>query len=89
MPLWRLIGQGLRSCDSERYDRSMSWQGRTFTPDPDDRPDSELPGCSFCGKPRHAVAHIVCGPTADVAICDRCIALAAEIVAESGATPPA
>ena len=37
----------------------------------------------------HAVAHMVCGPTPDVAICDECIALAAEIVAESSATPPA
>jgi ClpX C4-type zinc finger len=72
-----------------RYDQRMSWQGRTFTPDPDDRPDPELPpGCSFCGKPRNAVARIVCGPTPDVAICNECVALAAEILAESEAPPP-
>jgi hypothetical protein len=40
-------------------------------------------------KSRRAVGHIVCGPTPDVAICDQCIALAAEIVAESSAIPPA
>jgi hypothetical protein len=67
----------------------MNWHGRIFTPDPDDHFGSGQPHCSFCGKPRSAVAHIVCGPTADVAICDECIALAAEIVAESSATPPA
>ena len=67
----------------------MNWQGSTFTPDSDDPTGSEPPHCSFCGKARHAVAHMVCGPTPDVAICDECIALAAEIVAESSAAPPA
>jgi hypothetical protein len=66
----------------------MSWQGSTFTPDPDDRSDSGQLHCSFCGKPRSAVGHMVCGPTPDIAICDECIALAAEIVAEQSASPP-
>ena len=66
----------------------MSWQGSSYTPDTGG-PESEPPRCSFCGKPRSAVAHMVCGPTADVAICDECIALAGEIVAEQSATPPA
>lgn len=38
--------------------------------------------CSFCGKRRSEVRSIVCGPTPDVAICDECVNLCAEIIAE-------
>jgi ATP-dependent Clp protease ATP-binding subunit ClpX len=41
--------------------------------------------CSFCGKPRSAVRHIVGGPgegPKQVFICDECVALCAEIMAE-------
>jgi hypothetical protein len=37
--------------------------------------------CSFCWKPRRAVRHLVEGPK-QVFICDECIALCAEIMAE-------
>ena len=38
-------------------------------------------GCSFCGKSRSQVARLVAGPTGSgVAICNECVALAAEIV---------
>ena len=67
----------------------MNWQGSTFTPDSEGRLDSGPLRCSFCGKSQETVAHLVCGPTPDVAICDECIALAAEIVAEQSTTPPA
>jgi len=38
--------------------------------------------CSFCGKRRDQVQVLVNGP-GGVAICDECVALAAEIVDES------
>ncbi|MBS2030983.1 MAG: hypothetical protein JST54_23980 [Deltaproteobacteria bacterium] len=36
--------------------------------------------CNFCGKPRSAVACLVSGPT--VAICDECVGLCNDIIAE-------
>jgi ATP-dependent Clp protease ATP-binding subunit ClpX len=47
--------------------------------------------CSFCGKPGDKVASIVCGPTPDIAICDECVEVCTEIIAEqtsSAPTPP-
>jgi hypothetical protein len=44
--------------------------------------------CSFCGRARRDVGGIVCGETPAIAICDQCVALAAEILAEQGAAPP-
>ncbi|MGA8722158.1 MAG: ClpX C4-type zinc finger protein [Solirubrobacteraceae bacterium] len=44
--------------------------------------------CSFCGKPRSAVASIVAGPTPAVAICNECVDMCAEIIAEQAAPPP-
>jgi ATP-dependent Clp protease ATP-binding subunit ClpX len=41
--------------------------------------------CSFCGKPRSAVASIVAGPTPQVAICNECVELCGEIIAEKQA----
>ena len=38
--------------------------------------------CSFCGKLRREVADIVCGPTPSVAICNECVGLCREIMAE-------
>jgi ATP-dependent Clp protease ATP-binding subunit ClpX len=43
--------------------------------------------CSFCGKTRSEVANMVCGPTPDIAICDECVALVVEIMAENEAGP--
>jgi ATP-dependent Clp protease ATP-binding subunit ClpX len=42
--------------------------------------------CSFCGKPRDQVAHMIAGPK--VYICDECVELCNEILAEQrGGTP--
>jgi ClpX C4-type zinc finger len=38
--------------------------------------------CSFCGKPQSAVGSLITGPTPAVAICDECVGLCAEIIAE-------
>jgi ClpX C4-type zinc finger len=43
--------------------------------------------CSFCGKPRTEVESIVAGPTPAVAICNECVALCAEIIAEQHPPP--
>ncbi|MCY1197229.1 ATP-dependent Clp protease ATP-binding subunit ClpX [compost metagenome] len=42
--------------------------------------------CDFCGKDQHSVAHMFAGPPpATPAICDECIDLCAEILAEQRA----
>lgn len=52
------------------------------------RPPVESVRCSFCGKPRDAVRAIVGGPTREIAICDECVALCSEIIAEeTGGSP--
>jgi ATP-dependent Clp protease ATP-binding subunit ClpX len=43
--------------------------------------------CSFCGKPRSQVTSIVAGPTPAVAICNECVALCAEIIADQRLPP--
>lgn len=43
--------------------------------------------CSFCGKGESEVQRLVAGP-APVAICDECVALAAEVLLAT-APPPA
>ena len=43
--------------------------------------------CSFCRRTEREVAKLVAGPR--VYICDRCVAIAARIMKESGAAPPA
>ena len=52
------------------------------------RRSAESIRCSFCGKPRAEVESIVAGPTPAVAICNECVALCAEIIAEQNAPPP-
>ena len=43
--------------------------------------------CSFCGKDRRAVRRLVAGPTgAGVAICDQCVTLCNEMLAEAPRT---
>jgi ATP-dependent Clp protease ATP-binding subunit ClpX len=52
-------------------------------PPPD--PTTEALGairCSFCGKRGTEVAKMVAGSTPSVAICNECVALCAEIIAE-------
>ena len=44
--------------------------------------------CSFCGKPRSAVASMVAGPTPEVAICNECVDLCGVIIAEQGPELP-
>ena len=41
--------------------------------------------CSFCGLAYAEADVMICGPDGSVAICDACIELCAEIVAESRA----
>ncbi len=44
--------------------------------------------CSFCGKRGTEVESIVAGPTPAIAICNQCIGLVTEIMAEQGTPPP-
>jgi ATP-dependent Clp protease ATP-binding subunit ClpX len=43
------------------------------------RSDRDL-RCSFCGKAKADVGHLIAGPSA--LICDECVALCSEIIAE-------
>jgi hypothetical protein len=36
--------------------------------------------CSFCGKSRGEVEGIVAGPTPEIAICNECVSLCAELL---------
>ena len=47
------------------------------------RPRANLLSCSFCGKTQKQVVKLIAGP--GVYICDECIALCIEIIAEEGA----
>ncbi len=58
-------------------DRSEQREG--FDRAPVDRDRIE---CSFCGKRYADVETIVCGPTPAVAICNECVELVTEIMAE-------
>ena len=52
-------------------------------------PTEEIMRCSFCGKTQHEVRKLIAGP--GVYICDECVALTTDIMAEEGgrtATPP-
>ena len=42
--------------------------------------------CSFCGKPKTEVARLIAGPT--VYICDECVYLCEDIIAEELGQPP-
>jgi len=53
-----------------------------------DQSQTEEPRCSFCGKPRSQVKHLIEGAP-DVYICDECILLGAEILTERGVESPA
>jgi ATP-dependent Clp protease ATP-binding subunit ClpX len=47
--------------------------------------------CSFCGKRRDQVEGVVAGPTPSVVICNECVDLCAEVLAEhreNGDRPP-
>jgi ATP-dependent protease Clp ATPase subunit len=46
-------------------------------------PDPQLPHCSFCGKDRTEVRRLIEGSDG-VYICDECVLLGAEILAEDG-----
>jgi len=52
--------------------------------------DRERMQCSFCGKRYADVEAMVCGPTPEVAICNECVDLVTEIMAEQrDDSPPA
>jgi ATP-dependent Clp protease ATP-binding subunit ClpC len=53
-------------------------------PKPTEIPVGESVLCTFCGKPREEAATMVGGP--GVYICDQCVGLAADIIAEHGKT---
>jgi ATP-dependent Clp protease ATP-binding subunit ClpX len=44
--------------------------------------DRDALRCSFCGKLYADVETMVCGPTPSVAICNECVELCTEIMAE-------
>jgi hypothetical protein len=44
------------------------------------------PRCSFCGKSKDQVTTLVAGP--GVYICDRCVALCNQVIAEGPPPPP-
>jgi hypothetical protein len=44
--------------------------------------------CSFCGQAYSEVETMVCGPTPTVAICNECVELCTEIMAEQPGGPP-
>jgi ATP-dependent Clp protease ATP-binding subunit ClpX len=43
--------------------------------------------CSFCGKSGTEVERIVAGPTPAVAICNECVAVCSQIMAEEDGPP--
>lgn len=53
------------------------------------RPSPESLHCSFCGNPRSKVRSMVFGATPDIAICDECIDLCSEIIADQLGQSPA
>jgi hypothetical protein len=58
-------------------------QGRPTVPyrEPDSSGIHEPPYCSFCGKGAKEVQKLIAGP--NVCICDECVALATEIMANA------
>jgi ATP-dependent protease Clp ATPase subunit len=44
--------------------------------------DSAKLRCSFCGKAYSEVETMICGPTPAVAICDACVEMCTDIIAE-------
>ena len=62
-----------------------SWKSRTLPLRAERQIDVSKLSCSFCGKRRDAVASIVSGPTPAIAICNECVELCAEIIAEQDA----
>ena len=66
-------------------------EGQQDAQEPAPRIDRDSLRCSFCGKTYDEVQTIVCGPTPSIAICDECVELCTEIMAEEhdGPTPAA
>ena len=54
---------------------------------PGPRVSVEAVRCSFCGKRGDEVAAIVAGPSPNVAICNECVDLCADIIAEQRRGP--
>ena len=49
--------------------------------------DQDALRCSFCRKTYAEVQTMVCGPTPSVAICNECVELCTEIIAEESGGP--
>jgi len=43
--------------------------------------------CSFCGKREDQVRKLIAGPTLNIMICDACVSLCTEIIAEEFSEP--
>ena len=61
----------------------MKWEGAPLTPDQEAAWKASLK-CSFCGKSFRQVENVVAGP--NVAICNECVDLAVEILADERAS---
>jgi ClpX C4-type zinc finger protein len=84
-PVRASIGRFCRSFDAARYRGSMPDAGAS----PPGPAWLESIRCSFCGKRGTEAEKIVAGSTPGVAICNECIVLCAEIIAEErGADGP-
>lgn len=86
-----VIEEYTTQADAEAAERRCLAQGVAVATIVPDHTGGVAPDrCSFCGKPRSAVARMVAGPAAPagagVAICNECVALCAEIM---GAGPSA
>ena len=51
--------------------------------------DRDTLRCSFCGKGYAGAGSMVCGPTPSVAICNECVDLCTQIMAEERGDPTA
>jgi ATP-dependent Clp protease ATP-binding subunit ClpX len=57
-------------------------EGEQDAPQSGPRIDRDRLRCSFCDKAYVEVETIVCGPTPSIAICNECVELCTEIMAE-------
>lgn len=62
-------------------------ESRSEPGEPDVPTDGDALRCSFCGKGYAGVGSMVCGPTPSVAICNECVELCTQIMAEERGDP--
>ena len=54
--------------------------------EPDIKDDADVAKCTFCGKPRTQLEHLIMAPDRKTYICNECVLLSAEILAEQKET---